>query len=142
MILTIIERIYARGHENMMCTHRTTIEITKDKNISKQGDCIIGVSASKACNDISKMLITQIKDGKKIKVILKVDDIQDCFYGFGNKKMQLLDRNDMVFRKSNFICERTILINCSKSSIDINRDLIKALRNSNKKLSIIFEVDE
>ncbi|MFX1280640.1 MAG: DUF371 domain-containing protein [Promethearchaeota archaeon] len=140
--MKVIERIYAWGHEKMMCTHRTTIEITKDKNMSKQGDCIIGVSASKACVDLSKKLKIQIKDEKKIKVILKVDEIQDSFYGYGNRRLQLLDRNDMVFRKSNFICERTALINCSKSSIEIDRDLIKSLRNSNKKLSIIFEVDE
>jgi hypothetical protein len=140
--LTVIERIYAWGHENMMCTHRTTIEITKDKNMSKRGDCIIGVNASKACRDLSNKLKNQIKDGKKIKVFLKVDEIQDSFYGYGNRKLQLLDRNDMVFRKSNFICERTVLINCSKSSNDINRDLIKALRNYSNQLSIIFEVDE
>ena len=53
MILTVIERIYAWGHENIMCTHRTTIEITRDKNMSKRGDCIIGVNASKACIDLS-----------------------------------------------------------------------------------------
>ncbi|MFX0030311.1 MAG: DUF371 domain-containing protein [Candidatus Hermodarchaeota archaeon] len=140
--MTAIERIFTWGHENIMCTHRTTIEITKDKNMSKQGDCIIGVNASKACIDLSEKLKNQIQDAKKIKVILKVDDIQDCFYGFGNRKLKLLDRNDIVFRKSNFICERTMLVNCSKSSIDVNRDLIKALRNSNKQLSIIFEIDE
>ncbi len=90
MILTIIERIHAWGHENILSTHRTTIEITKDKNLTKKGDCIIGVNASKACIDLTKEFKIQIKNGTKFKVILKANDIQDCFYGYGNKKLRLL----------------------------------------------------
>lgn len=142
MILTIVERIYACGHENILCTHNSTIEITKDKNLTKKGDCIIGVNASKACNDLTLEIKDQIKSGKKFKVILKVDDIQDYFYGFGNKRLRLLDKNDIVFRKSNFICDRTVLINCSKSSIELNRDLTRTLRNPKIKLMIIFKVNE
>lgn len=142
MILTIIERIHAWGHENILCTHNSTIEITKDKSLTKKGDCIIGVNASKACNDLTLEIKNQIKSGKKFKVILNVEDIQEYFYGFGNKKLRLLDTNEMVFRKSNFICDRTVLINCSKSSIELNRDLTRTLRNPKTKLLISFEVDE
>jgi len=142
VILTIVERIYAYGHENILCTHNSTIEITKDKSLTKKGDCIIGVNASKACNDLTLEIKGQIKSGKKFKVILKVDDIQDYFYGFGNKRLRLLDKNDIVFRKSNFICDRTVLINCSKSSIELNRDLTRTLRNPKTKLMIIFKVNE
>ena len=142
MILTIIERIQARGHENILSTHRTTIEITKDKNLTKRGDCIIGINASKACNDLTEELKILIKNGTKFKIILKADEMQDYFYGYGNRNLRLLDKNDMVFRKSDFICDRTVLINCSKSSVEINRDLTKTLRNPNSKLSIIIESTE
>jgi hypothetical protein len=130
------------GHENVLCRHNSTIEITKDKNLTKKGDCIIGVNASKACNDLSLKMKNHINSGKKFKVILKVENIQDFFYGFGNKDLRLLDNNDMVFRKSNFICDRTVLINCSKSSIELNRDLARTLKNPKTKLMISFEVDE
>jgi len=142
VILKVVEKIHACGHENILCTHNSTIEITKDKILTKNGDCIIGVNASKACNDLTLETKNQIKSGKKFKVILKVDDIQDYFYGFGNKKLRLLDRNDMVFRKSNFICDRTVLINCSKSSIEVKRNLTRNLRKPKTKLLIIFKVDE
>jgi len=142
VILTIIERIHAWGHENILCTHNSTIEITKDKSLTKKGDCIIGIDSSKACNDLTLEIKNQIKSGKKFKVILKVDGMQDYFYGFGNKKLRLLDKNDMVFRKSNFICDRTVLINCSKSSIELNKNLTRTLRNPKTKLLIIVEVDE
>jgi hypothetical protein len=137
-----VERIYAFGHENILCTHKSTIEITKHKSLTKKGDCIIGVNASKACSDLAPELKNHITNEKKITVTLKVGNKQDHFYGFGNKNLRLLDRNDMVFRKSNFICERTVLINCSKSSIELNRDLTRILKNPKTKLLISFEVNE
>ncbi|MCK4287422.1 MAG: DUF371 domain-containing protein, partial [Candidatus Lokiarchaeota archaeon] len=64
------------------------------------------------------------------------------FYGFGNKELKLQDKSDMVFRKSDFICDRTVLINCSKSSNELSRELIDKLKNPERKLSLTFEVNE
>ncbi len=140
--MTIIEKIYAWGHTNILCTHRTTIEIIKGKNLTKKGDCVLAVNASKACFDLTPDLKNQIKSGNRFKIILKVDGEQDYFYGFGNKDLKLLDKNDMVFRKSFFICERTVLINCSKSSKELSRKLIDNLKHPEKKLTITFKVNE
>ena len=140
--MTIVEEIYAWGHENILCSHRTTIEITKESKLTKKGDCVLAVSASKACFDLTPDLKNQIKNGYRFKVKLKIDEIQDYFYGFGNKDLKLLDKNDMVFRKSDFICERTVLINCSKSSKELSRELIDKLKNPKRKLSLTFEVNE
>jgi len=140
--MTIIEKIYAWGHENILCTHRTTIEITKEINLTKNGDCILAVKASKACYDLSPNLKSQIKSRNRFKIKLKVGKVQDYFYGFGNENLKLLDKKDMVFRKSDFICERTVLINCSKSSKELSRELIDKLKNPETKIFLTFEVDE
>ena len=140
--MTIIENIYAWGHENILCTHKTTIEITKETNLTKKGDCVLAVKASKACFDLTPDLKNKIKNGNKFKVLLKVDEVQDYFYGFGNKELKLSDKTDMVFRKSDFICERTVLINCSKSSKELSRELIDKLKNPETKLSLTFEENE
>ncbi|MFX0003674.1 MAG: DUF371 domain-containing protein [Candidatus Hodarchaeota archaeon] len=140
--MTILDKIYAFGHENILSTHKTTIELTKAKSLTKKGNCIIGINATKACFDLSSNLKQQINDGKKVKVTLKVDNLQDSFYGFGNKKLRLLDKKDIVFRKSNYICNRTILINCTKSSNEIDPKLIEKLKVPGKKLLIIFELNE
>ncbi len=140
--MTIIEKIYAWGHTNILCTHRTTIEITKETNLTKMGDCVIGVKASKACFDLIPDLKNHIKNGNKLKVKLKVDEAEDYFYGFGNKNLKMLDKTDMVFRKSVFICDRTVLIGCSKSSKELSRKLIAKLKHPKIKLSITFEVNE
>ncbi len=125
-----------------MGTHNTTIELTKDKNLTKKGKCIIGINATKACADLSPDLKKSLKNGNKIKITLKIDDLQDYFYGFGSKELRLLDKDDIVFRKSSYICDRTILINCTKPSSELNRELIEKLKIPRNKLSIIFELNE
>ena len=140
--MPIIEKIQAWGHNNILCTHNTTIEITKETNLTTRGDCVLAVGASKACSDLNSELKSKIKNGKKFKVKLEVDDKQGSFYGFGNKELKLLDKNDMVFRKSSFICDRTVLINCSKSSKELSRELVEKLKNPKMKLSLMFELSE
>jgi len=140
--MVILDTISAYGHKNIVCSHSTTIEITKEKSLTKKGNCIIGINASKGCYDLNFDLKKHIQDGNKIKVTFKLENLQDSFFGFGNKDLGLLDKNDMVFRKSNFVCDRTVLINCTKSSNNIKRELIEKLKDPRKKLSIIFEINE
>ena len=130
--MVILDTVSAYGHENILCTHGTTIEITKEKSLTKKGNCILGINASKSSYDLNIDLKKKIQNGSKIKITLKLGNLQDSFYGFGSKDLGLLDKNDMVFRKSNFVCERTVLINCTKSSNDINRELIDKLRREGK----------
>ncbi|UCD02522.1 MAG: DUF371 domain-containing protein [Promethearchaeota archaeon] len=141
-MITILDKIYAYGHENILGTHNTTIELTKDKRLTKEGNCIIGINATKACVDLSNELKIAIKNGKKIKIKLKIDDLQDCFYGYGDKDLKLLDKDDIVFRTSNYLSDRTVLINCTKSSSDLKRNLLEKIKIPSKRLLIIFELEE
>ncbi|MFX1316275.1 MAG: DUF371 domain-containing protein [Promethearchaeota archaeon] len=140
--MTVLDKIYAYGHENILGSHKTTIEITKDKCLTKKGNCIVGIKASKACFDLDPKLREIIKTEKKVKVTLELENIKDFFYGFGHKKLRLLDKKDIVFRKSNYVCDRTILINCTKSSNDLKREFIESLKHSGKKFIIIFEIND
>ena len=140
--MTILEQIQASGHENILCTHTTTIEITKDTHLTKNGNCILGINASKACLDLNPKLKNYIQKGKKIKVSIIVNDLMDTFYGFGDKDLTLLDEDDMVFRKSDFKCDRTILINCTKSSNELNRELVENLNDPSKRFTMTFEIHE
>jgi len=140
--MTILESITAKGHPLIQCTHTTTIELTKDTYLTKNGTCILGIEASKACYDLNHLLKKKIIDGEKISVIIKAGNIIDSFYGFGDKNLTLLSKKDIIFRKSDFICDRTILIKCSKSSTELNRKIIKNLTNSKERFSIIFKVND
>ena len=138
--MAILDTINATGHPFIQCSHSTTIELTKDDYLTKKGTCILGIKASKACFDLTPELKRKILNGDKIEVIIKAGDIFDSFYGYGSKSLTLLSKKDMVFRTSNFICERTVLIKCTKSSFDLNRSLIKKLTNVDQQISIDFKV--
>ncbi len=137
--MNVLDTIKAYGHKNVQCCHKTTIEITKDNFLTKKGNCILGINASKACSDLNLELRNYIKNGKKIKVIIKGKSVSDSFYGYGNKNLSLKDTDDLVFRKSDYICDRTILIKCTKSSDDLSRDLIKEIREKRIEFLVIFE---
>ena len=140
--MTILEEIDIYGHENILCTHNTTIEITKDIHLTKKGNCILGIRASKACHDLNPSLKKKLQKRNKMKISIHVDDLTDSFYGYGNSGLKLSSEKDMVFRKSNFICERTVLIDCTKSSSELNRDLVKKLSTPGKRYAITFEMGD
>ncbi|TFG04128.1 MAG: DUF371 domain-containing protein [Promethearchaeota archaeon] len=140
--MAILDLIHAYGHHNVLCTHKSTIEITKKNYLSKRGDCILGVNASKSCKELNLELKKIIRKEKKIKVIIKIGDLTDTFYGFGNKNLALRDEEDLVFRKSRFLCDRTVLINCNKAAKDLDPKLIEKLKIPNTKFSICFEIND
>ena len=138
--MKILDIIYANGHKNISCRHKSTIEVTKKKNLSKRGDCILAVGASKGCYDLNNDLKTQIWKGSKISVIIKVGIIKDSLFGFGSEKLKLLNKSDIVFRKSDYICDRTVLINCNKASSQINKKIIKSLIDPQTHVELIFKL--
>ena len=140
--MTILDTITAKGHPLIQCTHTTTIELTKDTYLTKNGTCILGIEASKACYNLNPLLKKKIISGERIQVIIKAGDFIDSFYGFGNNNLTLLNKKDIIFRKSDFICDRTILIKCSKSSSELDRNIIKNIINSKERFSIIFKVND
>ena len=96
--MVILDTIYAYGHENIFCTHNTTIEITKDTYLTTKGTCILGIRASKACYDLTATLKEKIKQGKKIKVSIFLNEISDTFYGYGDPRLILF----MLFKVHTF----------------------------------------
>jgi hypothetical protein len=124
------EEIAFYGHRNIKSFHTKTIEITKDPNLSLRGDCIIGVSANKSCWDIGDKLKHSLKDDNTSIIIdVIVGNMSFIIKGLGNSRLLLLSRHDIVMRKSSFICERTIAIQCDKASSDIPREMIMSLQN-------------
>jgi len=44
------------GHKNILSLHKKTIEITKDNELTVNGDCIVGTNSSLACIDLPEKL--------------------------------------------------------------------------------------
>ena len=123
-------KIKAKGHENVLSLHKSTFEITKDKDLSLAGDCIIGLDIDKSMGDFPKGFKEKLaNDDTKVIVELRTPNASDTIEGYGHHDLTLSHPTDIVCRKSTFVCSRTLMIKSNKAAIDLNRDLIKDLAN-------------
>lgn len=128
------EEIIFYGHPNIRAMHEKTIELTKAKDITLRGDCIIGVNANKACIDLSNTIKNKLRENNSlIRISLIVDKYIYSFFGYGNSFLIITDKHDIVIRKSEFVCPRTMAIRCNKASSDIPKDLVQLLKDPKTK---------
>ncbi len=129
------------GHNNILSLHKKTIEITKDPHLTVNGDCIIGVNANLACIDLPEKLKKKVQNSNSvITFTIKVGSHSFTIHGKGSEKLTLKHKNDIVLRKSAFVCSRTLAINCNMASDDIPRKIVKELQNQNAVGIMIIEV--
>lgn len=134
--------IKAKGHPNIQATHKSTWEITKEKSVSKRGDCIIGVDSTYSLNELPPWLVLAIKTGKKLFFQLEDGFTIHRGTGFGHKDLLLSDPTEIVVRKSDFISARTLAINCDFAAKDIPSDMRLRLKEPNTILQITISLDE
>ena len=130
------------GHENIRSTHKKTIEITKDSELTPKGDCIIGVNASCSCLDLPSSLKEKLRDPKsKVKFSIKVAQYEFIVEGRGGEDLTLTHTEDIVIRKSNFVSPRTLAVKCDKASDLLPREMVTLLQDPKTKgiFTIIIE---
>lgn len=124
------DEIKFRGHPNVLSLHGRTLEITKDENLSLRGDCIIGVGANKACADLDPVVKAGIQRNDapvKVEIILGSESFQ--ILGKGDSRLSLLNKHDVVIRKTCFICPRTLSVMCDRASSDLPRKMVTMLQD-------------
>jgi len=132
-----IEIIYAKGHENILATNKTTFEITKENHLTKRGDCIIAVEANKSIADLNPKFKKALNiNNAKLTIIIEANNVKEMVFAEGNEALPLIHTTDMVVRKSTYICNRTLAIKANKAAIDLSRTLIEKLQNPNQKVKI------
>ena len=130
------------GHENIRSNHKKTIEITKKSYLTPRGDCIVGVNANSSCADLPQELKNKLKNSKtSVHFLIKVGDDEFVLQGKGHPDLTLTHNDDIVLRKSDFICPRTLSIKCDKASNLMPRKMISKLQNSKTKGLFIITVD-
>ncbi len=130
----IQDEIVFYGHPNIRSNHSKSIEVTKAQTLSTRGDCIVGINADKACNDLNpglKKLL--LKPGLVMKIEIIVLDLTFVMHALTDHRLLLTDTHDLVIRRSNFICPRTVAISCDKAASDIPRKMAHLLRSSGSK---------
>ena len=131
------EVILARGHKSILATHRTTFEITKEANLSKRGNCVIAVSADKALDDLGFEFKENLrKECSKVTVLIEAGKVTEKINASGNSSLILTHPRDIVVRKSNYICSRTLAIKADKAACDMSRTLVEKLRSPQQRVKI------
>jgi hypothetical protein len=139
--MEITETILASGHKNIQATHKSTLEITKEAELSKKGDCIIAVSANKSIRDLSSEFKQNLrKENAQITMLIEAGDVIEVVNASGSPRLILTHPTDMVVRKSNYICNRTLAIQADKAACDLPRDLVKRLGNPKQKVKVKLTV--
>jgi hypothetical protein len=138
----ISEEVLFIGHSNVQSLHSRTIEITKDKELTLRGDCIIGVNANKSCKDLSDKIKENIKKNHSyVEIELIVEPFSFIIKGSGHNDLLLTNSKDIVLRKSKFICDRTLSINCDYGSSEIPRDIVNTLKYPSQKGIMLIKVE-
>lgn len=136
------EEITFQGHKNVLSLHSRTIEITKDPNLTKKGDCILGVSANKACNDLDSSIKNRLRTtGTVVKISIVVEPFEFEVSGYGSNTLEISHGHDIVLRKSNYVDSRTLAVSCDKSAFDIPRNLVTLLTNAETKGMLKISVE-
>lgn len=136
------EEITFQGHKNVLSLHSRTIEITKDPNLTKKGDCILGVSANKACNDLDSSIKNRLRtNGTVVKISIVVEPFEFEVSGYGSNTLEISHGHDIVLRKSNYVDSRTLAVSCDKSAFDIPRHLVTLLTNAETKGMLKISVE-
>ena len=124
------ETVLAFGHGNIQAVHPSTLMFTKEKHLSKTGDCIVAVGAEKAATDLSFEFKEKLKKpNAKLTIIIEADGSTQQINASGSPKLALTNPTDIVIRKSNYISDRTLAIHADKSSNDLPREFVEKLKN-------------
>lgn len=138
----VTQVILALGHENILAIHPTTLMLTKDRHVSKNGDCVVAVAADKAAADLNQQFKDAIiKPNAKVTIDIEANDVSVRICASGSLDLLLTHPSDLVVRKSGFVSDRTLAIYADKASNDLPRSFVQMLQNPKQQIKITLNVE-
>ncbi|PKL63788.1 MAG: DUF371 domain-containing protein [Methanomicrobiales archaeon HGW-Methanomicrobiales-3] len=129
------ETIRARGHPLVLGTHPTTFEVTAEDHLTINGNCIIGIAADKGCLGLAPAFKSVLAHDEAV-LVTRIDcgGVVAEIRSRGSSQMMLNHPADLVWRKSTFVCGRTIGILSDAVALTLPRDLISNLVSGNEMI--------
>ncbi|WP_335999767.1 DUF371 domain-containing protein [Halorientalis halophila] len=122
------EVIRARGHENVSAQHASTFEVTSDDYLTPAGDCILGVEADRTPADFDPAFLDACQSGDAtITVELAAGGSTETVTGRGHPDLSFENDRSAVGRTSDYVDDRTVLVDADAAAADLDRDLVAAL---------------
>ena len=102
----------------------------------------MGVSANSSCIDLPEELKNKLKNPETtVQFLIKVGDDEFSLKGKGHQNLTLTHKEDIVLRKSDFTCPRTLSVKCDKASDLVPREMVTKLQNPKTKGLFVITVD-
>ena len=131
------ETFEAWGHPNVRSTHKTTLMVTRDEELTARGDCVVAVRAEKGAKDLDPRLKELITNSEtRITLTMEAGDSSLNVVGWGHPRLSLSDPLDMVIRKSGYTCGRTLMIRADKVACDIPIAFVKLLQDVDQRVQL------
>ncbi len=121
-----------RGHRNVLSTHRKTVEFTKDSELTREGDCILGVNADFELEKLQAFL-----GCSRVRITVTTNGAIDTITASPNKKFN--SSHEMVIRIGEFDSERTFAVRADKAACHLDRALVAALRQGSTATVTVSE---
>ncbi|MGE4374161.1 DUF371 domain-containing protein [Methanoculleus receptaculi] len=123
------DTVRARGDPLVRATHPTTFEVTKDMRLTGAGDCIIGVAADKGAADLDPDLRALLRDDRAVLTTrLAAGGKTVIVRSRGSSAFSLDHPTDLVWRRSDFISDRTVGIRSDRVAATLPREFVAALQ--------------
>ena len=136
----MIFNIKTKGHRNVSSLHKSTFEITMDKEIGPTADCIIGVDMDNSMLKFPEDFKQKISNSNtRITVVLDTENGHDEINGWGHEDLTLTHPTDIVCRTSDYTCSRTLMIKADKAAKDLDLNLIEDLKNE-KEMNVTIKL--
>ncbi len=133
----------ARGHENIVATHRTTFEITKETTLTKRGDCVIAVEATRAAVDLPlEFKQAARREGARITITIEANELEEVVKAKGSPQLTFTHPTDLVVRKSSYVCSRTLAIGADKAASDFSRKLVEKMKDPHQEITVTLTVED
>ena len=107
----------------------TTVELTSEDHLTKQGTCIVGVCSDMTLYQLDAS-IKRLASKRTTKIVLRmnIDGLSEEITGTGSPGLTYMNSTSMVARTSTFECGRTLMVNADKAASDFSRDFINRLK--------------
>ncbi len=129
-------RFKAYGHENVIGEHKTTVEITTEDYLTKQGTCIVGMQANQKLSDLAPKIRELVTlETTKIVLVMEVEGTIEQVTGTGGQNLTYSDSVSMVARTSSYQCERTLMINTDKAASNLSREFVRLLKKNGVEMN-------
>jgi hypothetical protein len=137
----------ARGHANVSATHASTLEVTAEDFLTPAGDCILGVEADTTPTDFDESFREACRSREAdLTLVLEAQaegsgvSHTETVSGRGHPDLTFGSDTSLVVRTSEYVDDRTVMVDAGKPAADVDRELVDALA-AGADLSLCLRVE-